>query len=101
MTAITLPLLEGIAKHWNRPQIVYPDLVELNSGFWDLRKYTEGASTALSLPARRVNSPLPVNQRTLSQLGSSRVRTPRTRASRTRTSSLRVKSFGSVKLARR
>ncbi|KAI5480761.1 hypothetical protein MNV49_007167 [Pseudohyphozyma bogoriensis] len=38
---ITVPLLKRLAKYLNRPKIVKPDLVELNSGFWDLRKYTE------------------------------------------------------------
>ena len=42
LSAITKPLLPGLARFLNRPQIEYPDLIELNSGFWDLRKYTEG-----------------------------------------------------------
>lgn len=40
--AITLPLLDGLAEAYHRPQIRQPDLIEINSGFWDLRKWTEG-----------------------------------------------------------
>lgn len=53
LTAITMPLLEGIAREWDRPQIKYPDLVELNSGFWDLRKYTEGEFPSASASCSR------------------------------------------------
>ncbi|BGP48613.1 hypothetical protein JCM10450v2_004489 [Rhodotorula kratochvilovae] len=38
---ITLPLLPLLAKHLDRPQIEHPDLIVVNSGYWDLRKYTE------------------------------------------------------------
>lgn len=47
MDHITLPLLSGLAKSLDRPQIEHPDLVILNSGYWDLRKYTEGALRAI------------------------------------------------------
>lgn len=46
---ITLPLLSGLAKSLDRPQIEHPDLVILNSGYWDLRKYTEGALRSIWL----------------------------------------------------
>lgn len=48
--AITLPLLDGLAEAYKRPQIRHPDLVEINSGFWDLRKWTEGESSDGSVP---------------------------------------------------
>jgi hypothetical protein len=35
------PLLRKLAVHYRRPQIEHPDLVILNSGYWDLRRYTE------------------------------------------------------------
>ncbi|GAA6048631.1 hypothetical protein JCM3770_002066 [Rhodotorula araucariae] len=38
---ITVPLLPLLAKHLDRPQIEHPDLIVVNSGYWDLRKYTE------------------------------------------------------------
>ncbi|GAA5820609.1 hypothetical protein JCM11251_003074 [Rhodosporidiobolus azoricus] len=41
MDHIALPLLSGLAKHYKRPQIERPDLVILNSGYWDLRRFTE------------------------------------------------------------
>lgn len=49
LNAITKPLLERLAKNLDRPQIIYPDLIEISSGFWDLRKYTEGPYSPLSL----------------------------------------------------
>ena len=42
---ITVPLLKNLAKVYDRPEIANPDLIEINSGYWDLRKYTEGEST--------------------------------------------------------
>lgn len=48
MDHITLPLLPRLAKYLDRPQIENPDLVILNSGYWDLRKYTEGETIVLS-----------------------------------------------------
>lgn len=38
---ITLPLLDKLAVHLDRPQIRSPDLIEVGSGFWDLRGMTE------------------------------------------------------------
>ncbi|KAI5478939.1 hypothetical protein MNV49_004460 [Pseudohyphozyma bogoriensis] len=38
---ITLPLLSNLASHLNRPQILHPTMIELASGFWDLRGFTE------------------------------------------------------------
>lgn len=43
---ITVPLLKKLAVHYRRPQIEYPDLVVLNSGYWDLRRYTEGTCSS-------------------------------------------------------
>ncbi|CEQ42486.1 SPOSA6832_04288 [Sporobolomyces salmonicolor] len=58
---ITLPLLPLLAKHLNRPQIAHPDLVILNSGFWDLRKYTEEDFVSSGFPTRPYpeDSPIP------------------------------------------
>ncbi|GAA5887903.1 hypothetical protein JCM6882_000795 [Rhodosporidiobolus microsporus] len=61
MDHISLPLLSGLAKHYNRPQIERPDLVILNSGYWDLRRFTEEdfvASGFLSRPYPE-DSPIP------------------------------------------
>ncbi|KAL8293504.1 hypothetical protein RQP46_000205 [Phenoliferia psychrophenolica] len=52
LQAITMPLLEGLAKHLNRPEITTPDMVELNSGYWDLRRYTEEDFTAAGWTSR-------------------------------------------------
>ncbi|KAM0750165.1 hypothetical protein T439DRAFT_380893 [Meredithblackwellia eburnea MCA 4105] len=49
---ITLPLLEGLAKFLDRPAITKPDLVEINSGYWDLRKYTEEDMVAAGWTSR-------------------------------------------------
>ncbi|MBW0493172.1 hypothetical protein O181_032887 [Austropuccinia psidii MF-1] len=35
------PLLENLASHLNNPLITKPDLIEMNSGFWDLRQWSE------------------------------------------------------------
>ncbi|KAK4690851.1 hypothetical protein P7C70_g9476, partial [Phenoliferia sp. Uapishka_3] len=40
-TNITLPLLSNLAVYFERPGILKPDLIELASGFWDLRGFTE------------------------------------------------------------
>ncbi|GAA5894621.1 hypothetical protein JCM5296_002909 [Sporobolomyces johnsonii] len=58
---ITLPLLPLLAMHLNRPQIAHPDLVILNSGFWDLRKYTEEDFVSSGFPTRPYpeDSPIP------------------------------------------
>jgi hypothetical protein len=40
---ITLPLLSHLAEYLGRPAIVRPDLIEINSGLWDLRRMTEGS----------------------------------------------------------
>ena len=42
LDAITIPLLKNLAEYLKRPQIVKPDLIEVNSGLWDLRRFTEG-----------------------------------------------------------
>lgn len=38
---ITIPLLTSLSTHLSRPQILHPTLIELASGFWDLRGFTE------------------------------------------------------------
>ncbi|BGP16631.1 hypothetical protein JCM10213_000453 [Rhodosporidiobolus nylandii] len=61
MDHIASPLLSGLAKHLARPQIERPDLVILNSGFWDLRKYTEEDFVAAGFLTRPYpeDSPIP------------------------------------------
>ncbi|GAA6003615.1 uncharacterized protein JCM10292_000651 [Rhodotorula paludigena] len=61
MDEITVPLLQGLANHLDRPQITQPDLVVLNSGYWDLRKYTEEDFVAAGFPSRPYpeDSPIP------------------------------------------
>ncbi|GAA5967814.1 hypothetical protein JCM11641_005776 [Rhodosporidiobolus odoratus] len=61
MDHITAPLLSGLAKHFDRPQIARPDLVILNSGYWDLRKYTEEDFVAAGFLTRPYpeDSPIP------------------------------------------
>ncbi|GAA5874842.1 hypothetical protein JCM16303_003004 [Sporobolomyces ruberrimus] len=63
MDHITLPLLPRLAKYLDRPQIENPDLVVLNSGYWDLRKYTEEDFVAAGFPSRPYpeDSPIPYN----------------------------------------
>ncbi|GAA5893512.1 uncharacterized protein JCM6883_003543 [Sporobolomyces salmoneus] len=63
MDHITLPLLPRLAKYLDRPQIEHPDLVILNSGYWDLRKYTEEDFVAAGFPSRPYpeDSPIPYN----------------------------------------
>ncbi|GAA5999929.1 hypothetical protein JCM10207_005976 [Rhodosporidiobolus poonsookiae] len=58
---ITLALLPRLAKYLDRPQIERPDLVILNSGFWDLRKYTEEDFVAAGFLTRPYpeDSPIP------------------------------------------
>ncbi|GAA5895694.1 uncharacterized protein JCM6883_001591 [Sporobolomyces salmoneus] len=38
---VTLPMLSKLAAHYNRPQILSPNLIEISAGFWDLRAMTE------------------------------------------------------------
>lgn len=38
---ITIPLLTSLSIHLSRPQILHPTMIELASGFWDLRGFTE------------------------------------------------------------
>lgn len=38
---IALPLLRNLAIHMDRPRILHPTLIELASGFWDLRGFSE------------------------------------------------------------
>ncbi|GAA6064655.1 hypothetical protein JCM10212_005241 [Sporobolomyces blumeae] len=61
MDHITLPLLPRLAKYLDRPEIENPDLVILNSGYWDLRKYTEEDFVAAGFPTRPYpeDSPIP------------------------------------------
>lgn len=75
---ITVPLLSRLALALDRPQITTPSLIEINSGFWDLRRFTEG--TAAPSRNERVLTSL---QRTL-RSGATVGRTQRTRTSRTR-----------------
>lgn len=36
-----LPLLKNLAAHFERPSILHPTVVEVASGYWDLRQMTE------------------------------------------------------------
>ena len=108
--AITVPLLPLLAKHLDRPQIEHPDMIVVNSGYWDLRKYTEGGSSslflalALSFSSSSPLTPIPSParpQRISSPPASSRARTPRTRPSRTRPSRPSASRRGSARRARR
>ncbi|GAA5958814.1 hypothetical protein JCM8115_000361 [Rhodotorula mucilaginosa] len=58
---ITVPLLRKLAVHYRRPQIEHPDLVVLNSGYWDLRRYTEEDFVAAGFLTRPYpeDSPIP------------------------------------------
>ncbi|GAA5869791.1 hypothetical protein JCM3774_003849 [Rhodotorula dairenensis] len=58
---ITVPLLKKLAVHYRRPQIEHPDLVILNSGYWDLRRYTEEDFVAAGFLTRPYpeDSPIP------------------------------------------
>lgn len=47
---ILVPLLQSLATRFNRPQTVYPDLVEVASGLWDLRQFTEFDFAAAGSP---------------------------------------------------
>lgn len=47
---ILLPLLQNLAKERNAPQILRPDLLEVGSGLWDLRQWTEADSRAIGHP---------------------------------------------------
>ncbi|GAA6059003.1 hypothetical protein JCM10212_001713 [Sporobolomyces blumeae] len=47
---ITLPVLSKLAVHLNRPQILQPTLIEISSGFWDLRAMTEEDFIAAGIP---------------------------------------------------
>ena len=38
---ITIPLLANLAVEFDRPAILNPSFIELASGFWDLRGFTE------------------------------------------------------------
>ncbi|KAM0750730.1 hypothetical protein T439DRAFT_238448 [Meredithblackwellia eburnea MCA 4105] len=47
---ITIPLLHNLAEYLNRPQILKPDFIELASGFWDLRGFTEQDFISRGIP---------------------------------------------------
>ncbi|GAA5998434.1 uncharacterized protein JCM10292_002691 [Rhodotorula paludigena] len=47
---ITLPMLERLAVHTGRPQLLKPDLIEVASGFWDLRGMTEEDFIGAGIP---------------------------------------------------
>lgn len=49
---ITKPLLEGLARNLSAPHVAFPDLVEINSNFWDARVWSEAdfAAAGLSRP---------------------------------------------------
>lgn len=53
---ITLPLLANVAEWMGRPQIVRPTVVEVSSGFWDLRGMTE-----MDFLSRGINRPYPTD----------------------------------------
>ncbi|GAA5889293.1 hypothetical protein JCM5296_005858 [Sporobolomyces johnsonii] len=38
---ITLPLISNLAIHLNRPQILFPSMIEICAGYWELRAMTE------------------------------------------------------------
>ncbi|KAG0149729.1 hypothetical protein CROQUDRAFT_59013 [Cronartium quercuum f. sp. fusiforme G11] len=38
---VLVPLLTNLAEHFDSPNIVQPDLIEMSSGFWDLRQWSE------------------------------------------------------------
>ncbi|GAA5843635.1 hypothetical protein JCM9279_000818 [Rhodotorula babjevae] len=59
--AVTVPLLPLLAKHLDRPQIEHPDMIVVNSGYWDLRKYTEEDFVAAGFLTRPYpeDSPIP------------------------------------------
>ncbi|BGP55572.1 hypothetical protein JCM8202v2_003177 [Rhodotorula sphaerocarpa] len=67
---ITMPLLRKLAVHYRRPQIEYPDLVVLNSGYWDLRRYTEEDFVAAGHKSRPYpeDSPVPYTPLSLERL---------------------------------
>lgn len=41
MQNVLKPLLTNLAKHFESPNIVKPDLIEMSSGYWDLRQWGE------------------------------------------------------------
>lgn len=38
---ILKPLLKNLSQHYQNPKITKPDLIEMSSGFWDLRQWGE------------------------------------------------------------
>jgi len=53
---ITLPLLRNVAEWLGRPQVAHPTVVEVSSGFWDLRGLTE-----MDFLSRGINRPYPMD----------------------------------------
>jgi hypothetical protein len=51
-----MPLLQNLAEHLNRPQILHPTMIELSAGFWDLRAMTEQ-----DFIARGIQRPYPMD----------------------------------------
>ncbi|BGP49632.1 hypothetical protein JCM10450v2_005533 [Rhodotorula kratochvilovae] len=47
---ITLPMLERLAAHTGRPQLLKPTLIEIASGYWDLRAMTEEDFIGAGIP---------------------------------------------------
>lgn len=57
---ITKPLLHNLAIHFNKPSILHPDFIELGSGFWDLRGFTEQDFITQGVPKPYpMDSPIP------------------------------------------
>lgn len=38
--AHVLPLLPNLARHFNQPDLHHPDVIEVQSGIWDLRRWS-------------------------------------------------------------
>ncbi|GAA5855842.1 hypothetical protein JCM9279_003335 [Rhodotorula babjevae] len=47
---VALPMLERLADYTGRPQLLKPTLIEVASGFWDLRAMTEEDFIAAGIP---------------------------------------------------
>lgn len=56
---ITIPLLDNLATYLGRPQVRHPDFIELCSGFWDLRQFTEQDMLAAGFQRPYPNSQIP------------------------------------------
>ncbi|KAK4703089.1 hypothetical protein P7C70_g3134, partial [Phenoliferia sp. Uapishka_3] len=98
MEHITIPLLENLAKELSRPGITTPDLIELNSGYWDLRRYTEGPSCRCLPPFHLSPNPIRLIQRISPPKDGPPVPTPKILKFLTRPSPPPAKPHGKSKL---